>query len=291
MINVSNILNRTLNKVARLSGDYKKLERISSWAQGFGVAVGDDGYFTPTTYHHFFRVREDQPIFPQLLPYFETASHEMHHLVEEINCLGSSDFVKSIPEERTNETDFYWNNGYFSGDDALAAIAFVKGYRPKLIIETGCGNSTKIFRQAIRRFSETTRLISIDPAPRAEIAGLPTELHRISLLEYGGQAFEALTENDIVFFDGSHLVHPGSDTVYFFLDVLPRLPKGVFVHIHDITLPFDYPAEFIRRRYNEQYLLALMLMGGQWEIILPVFSLSRKNILQQGGVSFWLRRS
>ena len=43
---------------------------------------------------------------------------------------------------------------------------------------------------------------------------------------------------------------------------MPRLNKGVFVHIHDIFLPVEYPPEWVLnlfRFYNEQYLLQTFL--------------------------------
>jgi hypothetical protein len=44
---------------------------------------------------------------------------------------------------------------------------------------------------------------------------------------------------------------------------LPRLSKGVRIHIHDIFLPNDYPVDWVLREarsWNEQYLLRALLM-------------------------------
>lgn len=35
-----------------------------------------------------------------------------------------------------------------------------------------------------------------------------------------------------------------SDVTVFFIDILPRLRSGVIGHVHDITLPYDYPDMF-----------------------------------------------
>jgi hypothetical protein len=70
-------------------------------------------------------------------------------------------------------------------------------------------------------------------------------------------------ENDILFIDSCHVSKIGSDVNYDYLDILPRLNKGVLVHIHDIFLPTEYPKEWILRDYkfwNEQYLLQAFLM-------------------------------
>ena len=41
----------------------------------------------------------------------------------------------------------------------------------------------------------------------------------------------------VVFIDGSHVIRPYGDVTHMLLFVLPRLPVGVVVHIHDIFLP------------------------------------------------------
>jgi hypothetical protein len=64
-----------------------------------------------------------------------------------------------------------------------------------------------------------------------------------------------------VFFDGSHRAFMNSDATVFFLEILPALPAGVIVGIHDILLPWDYPPEWAPRYYSEQYLLAAALLA------------------------------
>jgi hypothetical protein len=55
---------------------------------------------------------------------------------------------------------------------------------------------------------------------------------------------------------------PGSDVDILFNHVLPALPAGVLVHIHDVFLPDDYPADWEWRGYNEQLGVAALLQGG-----------------------------
>ena len=59
----------------------------------------------------------------------------------------------------------------------------------------------------------------------------------------------------------------------FFLDLMPRLKRGVIVHIHDIFLPSDYPPEWERKMYSEQYILAAMLLcpTQPFKVLLPNF--------------------
>jgi hypothetical protein len=74
--------------------------------------------------------------------------------------------------------------------------------------------------------------------------------------------FDALEANDILFIDSSHAVKFGGDVCREFLEILPRLKPGVWVHVHDIFFPQDYPASWLINRrlaFNEQYLLEAFL--------------------------------
>lgn len=54
-------------------------------------------------------------------------------------------------------------------------------------------------------------------------------------------------------------------------------------------LPSEYDDEFTRRQYNEQYMLAnLLLNSSEWKPMLPVFYMYQKGLLKDGGVSFWM---
>ena len=57
--------------------------------------------------------------------------------------------------------------------------------------------------------------------------------------------FQKLEENDILFIDSSHIIRPQGDVLYEFLEILPSLKKGVYIHIHDIFTPRDYPNHWL----------------------------------------------
>jgi hypothetical protein len=67
---------------------------------------------------------------------------------------------------------------------------------------------------------------------------------------------------------------------------------GVLVHVHDVMLPYEYIDLFTQRHYNEQYLLAgLLLNKKRWRPILPLYWMERQNLLISPihrGVSFWM---
>ena len=92
-----------------------------------------------------------------------------------------------------------------------------------------------------------------------------------------------------MFFDGSHRVLPNSDCVAFFLDLLPALPPGVLVGIHDVYLPHDYPDGFFQLWWSEQYALAAMLLADcPWlEVTLPAFYVSEQPALVEPLQPLW----
>jgi hypothetical protein len=111
-----------------------------------------------------------------------------------------------------------------------------------------------------------------------------------SLTDIPPSFFSDLGENDVLFFDGSHLCFHGSDVPYFFLRVLPVLKEKVIVHVHDIFLPDEYPERCDRLHLNEQYILGAFLFSNpSWETLVPVQFCYRRGMLQEG-TSFWMRR-
>jgi hypothetical protein len=107
----------------------------------------------------------------------------------------------------------------------------------------------------------------IDPSPRAALAGLPVRHLQAVLVDVDPGAVEVLESGDVLFIDSSHLAMPGTDVDRLLGDVLPRLAAGVVVHIHDIFLPDDYPADWSWRGYNEQLPVACLLQGGGYDIL------------------------
>jgi hypothetical protein len=82
------------------------------------------------------------------------------------------------------------------------------------------------------------------------------------------------------------------------------LARGVTVGIHDIFLPYDYPAAWEDKYLSEQYLLACYLLSGspRFDITLPAFFAAKRPELREPiaelaaglpgipleGWSFWL---
>jgi hypothetical protein len=159
-----------------------------------------------------------------------------------------------------------WNQDWFPRLDAAMAYALVRQHRPACIVEVGSGHSTRFLARAVRDGGLATRIVAIDPAPRAALRGLPVEWLATAAPSCGPAPFQALAAGDILFIDSSHILMPGTDVDFLLNDVLPLLPVGALVHFHDVFLPDDYPPSWSWRGYNEQCAVAALLAGG-WQAL------------------------
>lgn len=155
-----------------------------------------------------------------------------------------------------------WLNLAIPVADAVSIYGYLADRNPARYVEIGSGNSTKFARRAIQDHGLRTKIISIDPAPRAEVDAICDEVIREPLEKADLSIFDTLTSDDMVFCDNSHRSFQNSDVTTFFLDVMPRTRGGPLIGIHDIFLPHDYQQGWLNRFYNEQYLLACWLLGG-----------------------------
>lgn len=191
--------------------------------------------------------------------------------------------------EDTDVNNPTWNNGFLPGLDIIGIYSMLAINNPKKYIEVGSGNSTKVAFKAKKENNLGTEIISIDPMPRAEIDHLADKVIRKPFEEIDYNTILALEENDILFIDNSHRILPNSDAMVFFLEILPKLKKGVIVHIHDIYLPYDYPQFMCDRFYTEQYGLAMFLLANpeKYNTILPNYFISEDKELSEMLIPFW----
>jgi predicted O-methyltransferase YrrM len=204
-----------------------------------------------------------------------------------------------------NDVGYSFDNPYFTSPDAEVLYAVVRSFQPATILEVGSGHSTRISRQAILDGKLDTRLTCIDPQPRVEVGALADELFRQPVESLVDDSLVTrLQPGDVLFIDSSHQLAPGNDCVALYLNILPRLPSGALIHIHDVFLPYDYPREWVvenRWAWNEQYLVQAMLhCGSAFEVLWAGHYLQRTDARfstvfpRAGGnpaKSLWLRKN
>ena len=204
--------------------------------------------------------------------------------------------------DELNTLDFDFDNPYFNGFDAAVYYSLIRHLKPQRIIEIGGGHSTQIAAKALAA-NDGGALTCIEPYPEERLngAGLNLDLIQKRVEEVDVEFFACLEANDVLFIDSSHTVKFGGDVCFEFLEVLPMLKPGVWIHVHDIFFPHDYPAEWLLERrlaLNEQYLLEAFLsfntafspqLANYWIGIDYPEDASRLWVTR-GASSFWMKR-
>jgi hypothetical protein len=209
-------------------------------------------------------------------------------------------------------TGFPVPNGSYEWGDAETLYGMLRFLRPTRVIELGSGASSHLIAHAQtinKSEGNPFTFESYDPFPgwhpMGQVNGVTT--HRIATENLKPTAVEVLEADDVLFVDTTHTVRTGGDVTHIILELLPRLAQGVYIHFHDIFLPFEYPREWVveeRRAWAEQYLLqAFLAFNAQFEVVLPVHALFRQRpeivgdvipslvgLLGIGPGAFWLRR-
>ncbi len=222
-----------------------------------------------------------------------------------------SEDLKNVPAGQN--AGFYWNNPMFPPLDAMILYGMIREHQPRVLLEVGSGFSTEVALMAARHTHTAVHCIEPYPTRRflSHTSG-EASLTQLRLQDVPIERFDELEEGDFLFIDTSHAVKPGSDVNHLIFNILPRLKAGVYVHVHDIFLPHEYPRRWyddICIIWNEQYLLLAYLSGNPGiEVVLPVHALSRareaelrerfaefdiwnitENMGGARGASFWLR--
>ena len=218
------------------------------------------------------------------------------------------------PEEQRSDapaTEYFSLNEQFGHLDSRALLVFLCELKPSRVIEVGSGFSSLLIADINQRLLRNQiDYRCIDPYPRLFLKqGLPG---LVELIEEPVQAlpvefFDQLQKGDFLFIDSSHVCKTASDVHYLFSQVFPRLKPGVYIHIHDIYLPEEYPKLWVlteNRSWNEQYVLnAIMANSDRFEIVFgsnyamlmhldKLADVIRTNQSSAfGGSSFWIRRT
>lgn len=180
-------------------------------------------------------------------------------------------------ERNGDASRYHRNNGFFEAVDADVAYCLVRERKPRRIVEVGGGFSTRVIAAALRQNRQEgfeCEFTSVEPYPDATLrAGMPGLSYLIDrkVQDAPMEAFTALEAGDILFIDSSHVAGVGSDVVYEFFEIFPRLRPGVIIHLHDIFYPSDYPRDAVLKFlwfWSEQYLLeALLTSNHSFEVL------------------------
>lgn len=245
-----------------LRGQWRRL------ALGLPTVLGlaSRGWFIPHRYASLLPPPGAQPPYEEIEALFE---HEVAAFLATIDLMDAqADALRPLSR--------LLDQAWFPPLDGAITYSLVRSRRPSRIIEVGSGHSTRLLARARADTvadgdGTVSEIVAVDPAPRADIAGLPgVRMVPVTLQAAPADLFGLLAAGDVLFIDSSHILMPGSDVDLLLNRILPRLPSGVLVHIHDIFLPFDYPAAWGWRNYNEQQGVAPLLTATR--SYRPIFS-------------------
>ncbi|MCB9458538.1 MAG: class I SAM-dependent methyltransferase [Anaerolineaceae bacterium] len=266
------------------------------------------------TQNHFYEpvpdTRDLKPEFwttPSLLNGIDMNDEEQLHLLRDVFPQFMDEY-NDIPFEETDDpTKYFTNNIMFGGTDSLVYYCLVRHFKPDTILEVGSGFSTLIAAEAAVK-NGGSAVTCIEPYPRDFLKkGFPglKSLIPEKVQDVDRSVFANLKPGDFLFIDTSHVVKMGSEVLYLYFEILPSIPEGVIVHIHDIFFPLEYPKSFVltdRHFWNEQYLVQAFLMyNDSFKVLYGNSYMSHyhmqdvKNTFPNAnrwhGGSLWLRRS
>jgi len=294
---ISQILNVLLAEVG-----FRRLQKI-----GFHVQRND--YYSPLNDCDFLEANPDLWTRMETPADIDWCLEEQLALAREV--AGFLPELRDVPVNPPADCSAYgWKNNFWENADAIVQYGLVRLRRPARYVEIGCGWSSLLLKQALARNAEEghpAAVTLVEPYPNERLfRHFPTgwKNHRSILQRAPFEIFDQLQAGDVLFYDGSHCSKIASDVNWFFFKILPRLKPGVIIHLHDISLPQEYPHPWIFERgqtWNEQYVLQAFLMHNRaYKILIANRQLfcNRQVELEQlyqgiqpaYGSSFWLEK-
>ena len=175
-----------------------------------------------------------------------------------------------FPYSESGQSDLRYKceNGLFCHHDAIVLFCMLRELQPARVVEVGSGWSSAVMLDSNERFFQgRIQLTCIDPYPQRLLSLLkPGDCDTINLIAQPVQAvpltiFTELGAGDVLFIDSPHVVKTGGPVSWLLFEVIPRIASGVYVHIHDIFYPFEYPREWLfnGKAYNELYFIRAFL--------------------------------
>lgn len=162
---------------------------------------------------------------------------------------------------------YHVHNTQFGPVDASVLYCMVRHYKPRRVVEVGAGSSTNVLVAAFRANRADgypVNFTSVEPFPSEHAVIIAREFGQLlpeKAEDLPPTLWSSLQPGDILFIDSSHLLRVDSEILPLFARILPALPAGVIIHVHDIYTPTPYPSKFygLRWLWNEEFALQALL--------------------------------
>jgi SAM-dependent methyltransferase len=268
-------------------------------------------YYSPMYDARELALRRDRiwPLSPRATPDIDWRDEAQLDLCDEV--FAAQEPLEFRREESTDPAEYWALNDQYPPLDAWVLAGLLRHLRPASMIEIGSGYSSLVTARVNREhLGESLNFICVEPHPRQflidGVEGI-AELCVEPIQDIPLQRFDDLGDGDILFIDTSHTVKTGGDVTWIFHEIVPRLAPGVYVHIHDVFLPGDYPEPWVMHGWgwNETYLVRSFLSynrafdvvwGTQYmtqhhaQSVIGAFP-QQVQYADRGGAALWIRRT
>jgi len=223
---------------------------------GYVVARKSD-YYSPLTSVSDLRSTFGRWHRPSALKGVEYDLNQMKTALSDLLSRCLAEFMDIPPYEQLEQVGF--GPGY-TAVDALTLYMMIRQLKPKRYVEVGSGLSTYYCSLAAARNGSEGHPLAItcvEPYPFEKlhtIAGINVIAKPVQDVEVA--LFGQLRGRDVLFIDSSHILRIDGDVPFLYLEVLPTLDAGVFIHIHDVPFPYNVP-------YPPQ----LWVFGQEWPML------------------------
>jgi Methyltransferase domain len=179
---------------------------------------------------------------PSKLPGVRYDLDAMKHLLDEAIREFASPVL--VAKNYLDSADQGYGPGY-PRVDAIVSYCLIRKIKPSRYLEVGSGLSTHFAWLAGKENASEGKPLQIKC-----IEPYPTDLLRsmqgVDLIVDEVQnvpinQFDFIQSGDVLFIDSTHALRIDSDVAYLFMEIVPRVARGAWVHVHDIPFPYNTP--------------------------------------------------
>lgn len=212
--------------------------------------------------------RDASRIFPEVAP--ELLGVDLNTDGQLAHLRSWSNFIAELPRDWLSGSGgrYRYENEYYGYADGISLYCLLRALQPKRYVEIGSGFSSALVLDTNERFLNSQLQCSfVEPYPDRLKTLLQagdsahTRLFEQPVQHVPMEVFTDLEAGDILLIDSSHVAKTGSDFNHLIFEVVPRLRSGVFIHVHDVFFPFEYPRVWVETgiAWNEAYVLRAFL--------------------------------
>ena len=256
--------------------------KIFMFLDKFGIHILPKQYYTPLADYDW--LKRNRPIWAKRVP----MSGVHWDLREQLGWLETvcKPFYSEVAGLRAFQeiVDSRVGPG-FGPIESQVLQCIIRSTCPNRIVEIGSGASTAVMLRAIdlnvREGKPRSQLTCIEPFPKSAFRQIEGITHIEEICQaIPDSVFAQLEPGDLLFIDSSHAVKLGSDVLSIYLQIIPNLKSGIYIHVHDIYFPYLYAPGALEDYFGWQetaLLLALLTNNERLSVLACLSALSHDH--------------